>query len=181
MAKTESKGVTLKKSHLIAAVIVVLALVAGGIFLGLNWQDWFGNKPDTAQANVQGDIQPDIDPNAKDYENSDPKDEGGAAEGIAIPGYPSIRLPANARDVQVAFLNPAGNPCYFTFELALKESGESLYTSKLVPPGKVVTDITLSRALKPGEYNATIKISTSSLEDQSPMNGANVETVLIVK
>ena len=35
--------------------------------------------------------------------------------------------------------------------------------------------------LAEGEYDATIKISTYSLTDQSAMNGANVETVLIAK
>lgn len=173
MAEKENKGITLKRSHLIAAVIVGVVLMAGGIILGLNWQNWFGGKPDTSQA--------EIDPGAKDYEGSKPKDEGGASKGIAIPGYPSIGLPANTKDVQVALLNPEGNPCYFTFEIVLKDGNESLYTSKLVPPGKAVTDITLSRELAPGDYDATIKISTSSLTDQSPMNGANVETVLIVK
>lgn len=173
MAEKGNKGITLKRSHLIAAVIVVVVLVAGGITLGLNWQKWFGDKQDTSQA--------DIDPGAKDYEGAEPEDEGGTAKGIAIPGYPSIELPANTKDVQVALLNPEGNPCYFTFEIVLKDGDESLYTSKQVPPGKAVTDITLSRVLEPGEYDATIRITTFSLEDQSPMNGANVETVLIVK
>jgi hypothetical protein len=39
----------------------------------------------------------------------------------------------------------------------------------------------MARALSAGQYEATIKISTTSLEDGSAMNGANVETVLIVK
>ena len=173
MAEKENKGITLKKSHLIAAVVIVLVLVAGGITLGLNWQNWFGDKPQTTQA--------DVDPNAQDYDGSKPEDKGGAAEGIAIPGYPSIGLPAGTKDVQVALLNPEGNPCYFTFEIVLKDTGESLYTSKLVPPGKAVTDITLARELEVGDYDATIKITTSSLTDQTAMNGANVETVLIVK
>lgn len=56
-----------------------------------------------------------------------------------------------------------------------------MYTSGMVAPGKVITDITLSRPLAAGEYNATIRISTVSLEDGSAMNGANVETVLIVQ
>jgi len=81
----------------------------------------------------------------------------------------------------MALLNPEGNPCYFTFELVLKDSGESLYQSKMVPPGQAITEITLARALPAGEYNATIKITTTSLEDGSAMNGANVETVLNVK
>lgn len=173
MALKESKSITLKKSHLIAAVIAVAVLVTGGIILGLNWNNWFGSKPQTTQA--------DIDPGAKDYDGSKPEDKGGAAKGIAIPGYPSIGLPAGTKDVQVALLNPEGNSCYFTFEIVLKDTGESLYTSKLVPPGKAVTDITLARELEAGDYDATIKITTSSLTDQTPMNGANVETVLIVK
>ena len=101
--------------------------------------------------------------------------------GIKIPGYPSITIPANQQEVTVALLNPEGNPCYFTFVLLLKDTGEVLYTSKLVPPGQVISSITLSRALSAGEYNAVIRISTASLEDGSAMNGANVETVLIVQ
>ena len=63
----------------------------------------------------------------------------------------------------------------------LKDTSESLYKSKLVPSGKAITEITMSKALSVGQYEATIKITTTSLEDGSAMNGANVETVLIVK
>lgn len=115
-----------------------------------------------------------IDPNAGDCNGQQPEDKGGAATGIKIPGYPSITLPANTKDVTVALLNPEGNPCYFVFDIVLKDTGESLYQSKLVPPGQAITNITLSSALKVGEYDATIKISTYSLTDQSAMNGANV-------
>ena len=178
MHEEKTGGIVLQKKHLLIAGITVLLLLAGGITLGLNWQNWFGNKPDASQTGG-----PEIDPGAADWTGSKLPDKSasGTAQGIAIPGYPSIGLPANTKDVQVALLNPEGNPCYFTFELVLKDGNESLYTSKLVPPGKAVTDITLSRALEPGDYEATIKITTSSLSDQSPMNGANVETVLIVK
>lgn len=81
----------------------------------------------------------------------------------------------------MALLNPEGNPCYFTFEIVLKDSGETIYTSKQVPPGKVISNVTLNRALSPGEYDAIIKITTNSTEDMHAMNGANVETVLVVK
>ena len=83
--------------------------------------------------------------------------------------------------MNVALLNPEGNPCYFTFELVLKDTDEVLYTSKLVPPGQAIYEITLSHPLAAGEYDAVIRISTTSLEDGSAMNGANVETVLIVQ
>jgi hypothetical protein len=39
----------------------------------------------------------------------------------------------------------------------------------------------MARALEAGEYNAIIKITTTSIADGSAMNGANVESVLIVK
>ena len=109
------------------------------------------------------------------------KTDDAPAVGIKIPGYPSITLPKDQKTVNVALLNPEGNPCYFTFEIVLKDTGESIYKSKLVPPGKAITEITMSKALPAGEYDATIKITTTSLADGSAMNGANVETVLIVK
>lgn len=49
--------------------------------------------------------------------------------GIKIPGYPSISLPADKQDAEVALLNPEGNPCYFTFELALTDT--EIHSAKL--------------------------------------------------
>lgn len=175
----EKQGIVLTKEKLAVIVVVVLLLVAGGVFVGLNWQNWFGgeaNAPPTSQTGT-----PDIDPDAQDWTGQQLENAGGEATGIQIPGYPSITLPADTQDVSVALLNPEGNPCYFTFELALKDTNEVLYTSKLVPPGQAIYSITLSRPLAAGEYDAVIRISTTSLEDGSAMNGANVETVLIVQ
>lgn len=180
MEKDNNKqGVTISKKSLAIIIIVVLFLIAGGVVLGLNWNNWFGDKPVDTPAVTQNQL--DIDPNANDWNGQQLEDKGGASEGIKIPGYPSITIPKDTKDVTVALLNPEGNPCYFKFELVLKDTGETIYTSKLVPPGKAITNITLSRALAEGEYDATIKISTYSLTDQSAMNGANVETVLIAK
>lgn len=171
------QGVTLSKGTLIILLAVVILLVTGGIVLGMNWNRWFG--PDTAET---AQFSPDIDPDAGDWSGSElPEKNEEEAVGIKIPGYPSINLPADKKDVSISLLNPEGNPCYFTFELVLKDTDEVLYTSKMVPPGQMISDITLSRALSAGEYQATIRITTASLEDGSAMNGANVETVLIVQ
>ena len=102
-------------------------------------------------------------------------------EGIRIPGYPRITISADTKDVTMNLQNPEGNPCYFTFEIVLTEGEETIYTSKLVEPGKAITDVTLSRALEKGEYPAVIKITTTSLTDGSAMNGADVETVLVAQ
>ena len=181
MSKNDSQIVISKKT-LIVALIVLFLLVVGAVTVALNWNNWFGTdlpaNPGTSQ---NGNL--DIDENAGDWngEQLPDKTDDAPAVGIKIPGYPSITLPKDQKTVNVALLNPEGNPCYFTFEIVLKDTGESLYKSKLVPPGKAITQITMARALPAGEYNATIKITTTSLEDGSAMNGANVETVLIVK
>lgn len=175
----KSGSVTVSRRTLIVLLMLVLFLIIGATIVGLNWNNWFGTKSDGKELTSQGVF--DIDPNASEWTGKQPENKGGEAVGIKIPGYPSITLPKDTKDVTVALLNPEGNPCYFTFELVLKDTGETLYKSKLVPPGQVITNITLARPLSEGEYNATIKISTASLKDGSAMNGANVETVLIVK
>ena len=180
MSKNDSQIVISIKT-LIISLIALLLLIVGVVILELNWNNWFGDVPDGPSSSQTGDL--DIDPGADDWdgEKLPDKTDDAPAAGIKIPGYPSITLPKDQKTVNVALLNPKGNPCYFTFEIVLKDTGESLYKSKLVPPGKAITEITMSRALSAGAYNATIKITTTSLEDGSAMNGANVETVLIVK
>lgn len=158
-------------------MILILLMLVGSVMLGWNWNRWFG--PDRQDAPA---FTPELDPNASEWVGERLPDKStGESVGIKIPGYPSISLPADRQEVVMALLNPEGNPCYFTFELVLRDTGEVLYTSGLVPPGQAIYDVTLSRALPAGEYNATIRISTTSLEDGSAMNGANMETVLIVQ
>ena len=169
-------GIVLKPWHIVLTVVVVIALICGGIFVGINLKDKPTDKKTVA----------DIDAGAQDWNDSNLKNDdanstANKGEGIAIPGYPSIALPKETKDVQVVLLNPEGNPCYFTFEIVLKDTNETIYTSKQVPPGKAVTNLTLTKPLAEGTYKATIKITTNSLTDMSPMNGANVETELIVK
>ena len=181
MSKKDAQ-IVISKNTLIIALIVLLLLIVGIVTVAFNWNTWFGGVQPTGPSSSQiGDL--DIDPGAGDWNGQtlpDKTDDVPAA-GIKIPGYPSITLPKNQKTVNVALLNPVGNPCYFTFEIVLKDTGESLYKSKLVPPGKAITQITMARALPAGEYDTTIKITTTSVADGSAMNGANVETVLIVK
>lgn len=135
-------------------------------------------KQQTGNTGISGfGLCADLDPDAstQEAEESDPP------EGIRIPGYPSITIPADTKDVTVNLMNPEGNPCYFTFTLVLKDTDETIYQSKMVEPGKAITQITLSKELSAGEYPAILKISTAALDDGRAMNGANVETVLNVQ
>lgn len=181
-AKHAAKGgIVLKKGHIVLIIILVLLLTFGGIFVGLNWNNWFGEKENAPVQTSQSDTSVDLDPNAGIYDGSKPEDKEPSAKGIKIPGYPSITIAADTQNVTMALLNPEGNPCYFKFEIVLKDTNETIYESKYVEPGKAISDVELAKPLSAGEYPAIIKISTLSLDGKSPMNGANVETVLIAK
>lgn len=185
MNDNKGGGITLQKKHIVIAVIIIILLLIGGVALGANWKRSSGDgQSDTKAVNSTADsAKPslDIDPNAGNWEGQTPEDKGGEAVGIKIPGYPSITIQKDVTDVKMALLNPEGNPCYFKFEIVLKDTGETIYESKYVPPGQSITDVTLNRALSEGEYDATIKITTIALDQETPLNGANVETVLYVK
>ena len=162
---------------LIGIIICLIAVIIGGAiyFTRGTDKDKENKTPDSA-------FEPNLDSNASETASNDVNnEEADKPEGIRIPGYPSITVPADTTDIEMNLENPAGNPCYFTFELVLKDTNETLYTSKMVEPGKAITNVTLSHGLENGEYPAVIKISTASLEDGSAMNGANVETTLIVQ
>ena len=181
-AKHAAKGgIVLKKGHIVLIIILVLLLTFGGIFVGLNWNSWFGEKENAPVQTSQSDKSVDLDPNAGIYHGSKPEDKEPSAKCINIPGYPSITIAADSKNVTMALLNPEGNPCYFKFEIVLKDTNETIYESKYVEPGKAISDVELTKPLSAGEHPAIIKISTLSLDGKSPMNGANVETVLIAK
>lgn len=189
MQDKKSSGVTITRQQLVIVAFIIILLIVCGVIIGVNWSKWFGKtkipeKSTNTSVSSSNNVNADIDPNAATWSDSSLKDKTGsssASKGIKIPGYPSINLPADKTDVQVVLLNPEGNPCYFTFEIVLDDKSQTIYTSKQVPPGSAVKNIKLSKPLSKGTYNATIKITTNSLVDMSPMNGANVRTQLIVE
>ncbi len=180
MDDKQQDGIVIQKKHIIIALVLFLVILIGSITIAFNWNNWFG-KGNEQQITDSSAPELDLDPNAGAWNGQQPEDKGGEEVGIKIPGYPSITIPANTETVTVALLNPEGNPCYFKFRLVLNDTNEVLYESKLVQPGDAITEITMSKALSAGEYNATIEISTLSLDGETPLNGANVETVLIAK
>lgn len=180
----KKNGITIQKKHIVVAAIIILLLLIGGILVGANWNNWFGGdkQTDTTVSDPERSKPSlDIDPDAGKYTGELPKNSNGEDVGIKIPGYPSISLAKDTTSVKMALLNPEGNPCYFKFEIVLKENGETIYESKYVPPGDCIYDVTLAKPLSEGEHPATIKISTISLDGETPLNGANVETVLVAK
>ena len=160
-----------KRILILSGFLLVLVIIAAVIFISVR------KKADKVEEPA---FVPVLEPNA--VVQTDRMDQTAEqTEGIRIPGYPRITVEADTTDVTMNLKNPEGNPCYFTFEIVLTDENETIYVSKMVEPGKAVTNVTLSRALNKGEYPAMIKIKTTSLADGLEMNGANVETILVVQ
>ncbi len=185
----EKNGIVISRKTIMVIAILFLLLLAGGVALGLNLANKKGGSGETQGGDDRTSAQSDgskpsieLDENAGAYTGEKPQDKSGeSAVGIKIPGYPSITIKKDSQDVTMALLNPEGNPCYFKFVIALKDTDETLFESKYVKPGDCIYDVHLNKPLAEGEYPAVIKISTISLDGEPPLNGANVETVLIAK
>ena len=103
-----------------------------------------------------------------------------SGENIAIPGYEKLSFAAGKTEQSVNLKNPAENACTFVLALML-EDGETLWTGKVLSPGEAFTRIMLERAMDAGEYPATLHYDCYTIEDNQPLNGAEIQLTLEVK
>ena len=103
-----------------------------------------------------------------------------SGENISIPGYEKLSFEAGKTTQTVNLKNPPENACTFVLTLSLTD-GETLWTGKALSPGEAFTRIMLSRALDAGEYPATLHYDCYTIEDNQPLNGAEIELTLEVK
>ena len=104
----------------------------------------------------------------------------GSGANIAIPGYEKLSFAAGKTAQAVNLKNPPENACTFVLALTL-EGGETLWTGKALSPGEAFTRITLTRALDAGEYPAKLHYDCFTIEDNQPLNGAEIQLILEVK
>ena len=154
-------------------LMAVVAAVAVGVTL-LITQPWAGGEENPSGGGLI------IDSGAGDYVEPT---LGPPAQGVAIPGWGSVTIPANQQTVSVDFYNPEANEglYYLTYKLSLADTGEVLYESNAIPPGKHIQTITLSRALPAGTYDAMIHVQPYRIADETPTNNADMKTTLNVK
>lgn len=181
----DKKTIVLKPVTIFILVGMVVMFVVGGVIFGANYNKWFNNNENNSQISTANSLGTslELDVNAGDYSQPENSQQQ-TSTGIAIPGWGQISIPAGKTEVMVEFPNPVANTdkYYLTFKLVLKDTGEVLYTSGLVPPGKVIQKITLSRALTVGTYDAIVKVQPYKMdENKTPTNNADMQTKLIVK
>ena len=104
----------------------------------------------------------------------------GSGESIAIPGYEELDFAAGKAEQAVDLKNPPENACTFVLSLTL-DDGTTLWTGEALSPGEAFTHITLNKALDVGDYPATLHYDCYTIEDNQPLNGAEIQLTLEVK
>ncbi len=150
-------------------ILLVLVIVAAGILIRRN----------TRPAEVTNyDVAFEEEQEKSEGNNPEQKIE----EGIQIPGYKSIQIPAGTKDVSVELTNPEENKVYFEISFYLPDTKETIYKSRMIKPGQTLYDITLEKEMEAGEYPLTVKYATYTAdENMTPRNGAQLNCTLIVK
>lgn len=103
------------------------------------------------------------------------------SDSITIPGFDTWTIKANETRVTSNFYNPESNNCYFVITVTLNDTGEQIYQSNYLKPGQHLYKINLLKSMTSGTYNATLNYSTYSIDDFTPLNGADVPFKLIVE
>ncbi|MDO5425537.1 MAG: hypothetical protein Q4F41_17635 [Eubacteriales bacterium] len=168
-----------KKTVFLLLVFVIIITVF--ITILITGQIGGRDSPETDASETQETAQAlEIDPNAGAETEPEPETQ---EPGVAIPGWGSITLPAGVTEANVSLTNPTENTdwYYLTFELSLKDTGEVLFTTGLIPPGQACNKVTLTRELEAGEYVAVLHVQPYRMSDQTPTNSASMELTLIVE
>nr|WP_294495241.1 hypothetical protein [uncultured Mediterraneibacter sp.] len=106
--------------------------------------------------------------------NTDPSE-------ITMPGFETLYMNARTREVDTALPNPEGNPCYFTYQIIMADTGEELYSTDALEPGTAVRGFVMEKDLEPGSYDIEIRITTGQLDDYTePMNSGTINAILEV-
>ena len=103
----------------------------------------------------------------------------GSGENIAIPGYEKLSFAAGKTAQTVNLKNPAENACTFVLSLTL-DDGTALWTGEALKPGEAFTRITLTKVLDAGNCWSQLHYDCYSLEDNTPLNGAEIQLTIEV-
>ena len=180
--KPKSDGVNSeRKWKILVVILAVLLLLTGGTMIfwgGVPFFSAFAPNDGGSASQGTGLV---VDPNAGEYVPK-PLDPG-----VVIRGFGKLTIPPYTKEVtEINLYNPEENEgwYYLTFTLCLLdengEVSETLYESQLVPPGLYLQDITLSRGLAPGEYDAVMLVQPYRIADLSQTNAANLKFTIVV-
>jgi len=170
-----------RKLKIIIAVLAVLLLLTGGTMIFWGGVPFFSAfAPNNGESTSQGAGLV-VDPNASEYVKPE------QPPGVVIPGFGELIIPVNTKEVTgINLRNPIENEgwYYLSYKIYLVDNDvvtDVLYESQLIPPNNLIKDITLSRGLSRGEYDAVLFVQPYHIADMSPTNNANLKFTIIVK
>lgn len=99
---------------------------------------------------------------------------------IQIPYYSDIYMEERTDSIDMVLVNPKENGCYFAYAFILRETGEEIYRSDLIEPGRALDKVKLNKKMESGKYKLNILVDTYSMKDQKVLNNAIVSTNLVV-
>lgn len=124
---------------------------------------------------------PDLEPGTRDFKAAQKLPDDYGETRIIIPAFQPLYVYAGETGVKTVLWNPEKNQVYFKFQLALKDTQEVIYESRMVSPGQAIYELSLKRSFDPGVYPLIVRVSTYDIEDyEQQMNGGEVETSLNV-
>ena len=97
-----------------------------------------------------------------------------------IPDYGRLKISADPSHIDIPMFNPEGNTCLFSFEIAMEDTGEVLYTSNLVGPGMCIEGADLRRKLEKGVYRVVVAVSAFDPESLEQADGVRTEITITV-
>lgn len=181
----EKKGFL--KSKWFKPLAITVPVLTAGIIIGVPFVN-NSKKPlpaDTETSQTDDGNYLEKDPDAKAF--VEPEKQEDEKNGVSVPGWSTLDIPANVSEVTVDFFNPEENADKYslTFELRIPDKSEQgyevLYTSGLVDPGLHIQKINLSRGLDAGVYDATIHVQPYRMDEKrTATNNADLQTKLIV-
>lgn len=165
---TENKYIAITSNSILPWLLILLALLLLILISILSF------------CNKQHPESPIFRPNIEHNTGTNEEEEN-EAKGIQVRGFTTWSIPANtSKNLSIPLENPEGNPCYFSFEIKLKDSGEVIYKSSMVPPGEKISRINITREFDAGDYPATIKIKTNELITGKEMNSPAIQIIIHV-
>ena len=118
-------------------------------------------------------------PLADAYPFSDPETHG--APVFFIPCYGKVRAAAGAAETDMLLFNPESNPCFLTYAIELRETGERLYASDMIAPSKDFFAVKLLRTPEKGEHGAFLTIRAYETENLEIIKEVRTEFVISVE
>lgn len=165
---TENKYIAITSNSILPWLLILLALLLLILISILSF------------CNKQHPESPIFRPNIEHNTGTNEEEEN-EAKGIQVRGFTTWSIPANtSKNLSIPLENPEGNPCYFSFEILLSDSGEVIYSSDMVPPGEKISRINITREFDAGDYPATIKIKTNELITGKEMNSPAIQIIIHV-